>query len=380
MNDLNFNVFNIIIIAGVVQGFIFSVVVLTQKKYITNNTVYLGLVVLFLSLSNLQYWFLDTLLANIQKIEKLIFIPWHWLVLPMFYLYVHKFIGRKHLKNRIKHLLILPFFIVLFIHICYLLFSNYSDYSTKIATHFQKGIYIYLEFFSFIFNITIMFLVHKMILKHENDKSYEMSWVRSETNWLKKLIYTGLIVCIFWLVALLIVVIFNQSKSYIFYPMWIGISVLVYWIGYVGINKSQQLKNRIDLRNKRIFEFKKNPLVKIKKEKSKGFCKLENHIKVNKSYLNSNLSLEILSIELNLSEGYISQLINKNSNLSFNDYINTLRINDSKSMLIDLNYNNYTISAIGLEAGFNSKSSFYSAFKKFTGKTPVEYKKSVQNL
>nr|WP_298556261.1 helix-turn-helix domain-containing protein [uncultured Algibacter sp.] len=88
----------------------------------------------------------------------------------------------------------------------------------------------------------------------------------------------------------------------------------------------------------------------------------------------------MLSKELNLSEGYISQLINKNSNLNFNDYINSLRITDAKNMLVDSEYNNYTILAIGLESGFNSKSSFYTAFKKFTGKTPVEYKKSVRNL
>ncbi|WP_363317970.1 helix-turn-helix domain-containing protein [uncultured Algibacter sp.] len=107
---------------------------------------------------------------------------------------------------------------------------------------------------------------------------------------------------------------------------------------------------------------------------------MENHIKSNKNYLNPNLSLKILSKELNLSEGYISQLINKNSNLNFNDYINSLRITDAKNMLVDSEYNNYTILAIGLESGFNSKSSFYTAFKKFTGKTPVEYKKSVRNL
>ncbi len=49
-------------------------------------------------------------------------------------------------------------------------------------------------------------------------------------------------------------------------------------------------------------------------------------------------------------------------------------------MLTYTEYDNYTIVAIGLEAGFNSKSSFYTAFKKFTGKTPIEFKKSVRNL
>ncbi|MGK0448800.1 MAG: YesN/AraC family two-component response regulator, partial [Polaribacter sp.] len=92
------------------------------------------------------------------------------------------------------------------------------------------------------------------------------------------------------------------------------------------------------------------------------------------------VSLTTLSKEFNLSEGYISQLINNNSDLNFNDYINSLRVNEAKEMLFNIEYENYTIIAIGLEAGFNSKSSFYSAFKKFTNKTPNEYKKYVRNL
>ncbi len=57
-----------------------------------------------------------------------------------------------------------------------------------------------------------------------------------------------------------------------------------------------------------------------------------------------------------------------------------MRIEDAKQMLNNRMFNNYTIVAIGLEAGFNSKASFYRAFKKFTNKTPNDYKKDVSNL
>ena len=102
MNGLNFNVFNIIIISGVLHGIIFSVIVLSQKKNITNNTIYLGLTVLFLSLSNFQYWLIDTNITNKYQFLNYIFIPWQWLILPMFYMYVHKFIGRKKLSLKKK--------------------------------------------------------------------------------------------------------------------------------------------------------------------------------------------------------------------------------------------------------------------------------------
>ena len=53
---------------------------------------------------------------------------------------------------------------------------------------------------------------------------------------------------------------------------------------------------------------------------------------------------------------------------------------NAKEHLSNKEFDNYTIVAIGLESGFNSKSSFYTAFKKFTNKTPVQYKKDVRNL
>ena len=51
-----------------------------------------------------------------------------------------------------------------------------------------------------------------------------------------------------------------------------------------------------------------------------------------------------------------------------------MRVEQSKKILIDPKYANYTISSIGLESGFNSKSTFYTVFKKHTGITPLAYK------
>ncbi|MEM8764279.1 MAG: helix-turn-helix domain-containing protein [Bacteroidota bacterium] len=93
-----------------------------------------------------------------------------------------------------------------------------------------------------------------------------------------------------------------------------------------------------------------------------------------KSYANPDLSLETASTHLSISPGYLSQLINAISGTSFPEFINALRVNEAKQLLMDPEYANYTIVAVGLEAGFNSKSAFYNAFKRQTGQTPSEYR------
>ncbi|WP_417853970.1 helix-turn-helix domain-containing protein [Xanthomarina gelatinilytica] len=310
---------------------------------------------------------------------KYIYIPWHWLVLPMFYLYVDKFLGNTVIGVKKRFLLLSPFFIILCIHLSQLVYKFFFNAEYQIPSHFKRGIYIYLEFASFVFNVVVMIYTFKIISAYEKDLTFDFKWVKSETNWLKKLIITGLIVCVLWFIAIVFVVIYNLNQSLIFYPMWIGISILVYWIGYVGLNKSTQLRKRIELRKKRILEFKNKKGKYNLSSESKSFIKIEKQIKQKKLYLNPNLNLQLLSKILNLSQGYISQTLNSNSQLNFNEYVNSLRIDDAKHMLKSTDFDNYTIVAIGLECGFNSKSSFYSAFKKFTNKTPSEFKKNVRN-
>lgn len=93
-----------------------------------------------------------------------------------------------------------------------------------------------------------------------------------------------------------------------------------------------------------------------------------------KIYQNPELSLTVIAEQLNISGPYLSQLVNKLSNNNFSDFINSYRIRDAAYMLLDSDFASYTNVAIGLEAGFNSKSAFYSSFKKHTGLTPSQYR------
>ncbi|WP_271769964.1 helix-turn-helix domain-containing protein [Aquimarina algiphila] len=106
------------------------------------------------------------------------------------------------------------------------------------------------------------------------------------------------------------------------------------------------------------------------------FKELEFLMKEAKIYRDANLGLDSMSTQLNISGNYLSQLVNKVTGRNFTDYVNGFRIEDAKSKLRNPEFTNYTIIAIALESGFNSKSTFYSAFKKLTGISPKEYRKT----
>ncbi len=107
------------------------------------------------------------------------------------------------------------------------------------------------------------------------------------------------------------------------------------------------------------------------------FKDIEQYIHVEKLYLDPTISLHTIADKFNISRSYMSKLINQNSKCNFNDLINNLRIEAVKKMLLDVSFNQYTIHAISLEAGFKTKASFYRAFKKFTGTTPTTYIKQI---
>lgn len=93
-----------------------------------------------------------------------------------------------------------------------------------------------------------------------------------------------------------------------------------------------------------------------------------------KIFLKADLNLKSLAQRLNVHYNYLSQIINERLNHSFNDFINSYRIEEAKKKLQDPAEKDKTILDIAYDTGFYSKSVFNTAFKKFTGMTPSEFK------
>jgi len=90
-------------------------------------------------------------------------------------------------------------------------------------------------------------------------------------------------------------------------------------------------------------------------------------------YSRPDLSLESLAERLAISPTYLSYLINDVTGNGFNQLINGYRVRRVKKLIKEKMHNRFSIVSLGLEAGFNSKSSFYSWFKRLEGVSPSIY-------
>lgn len=92
-------------------------------------------------------------------------------------------------------------------------------------------------------------------------------------------------------------------------------------------------------------------------------------------YLEPTLTLAQLADRLGLSSNYLSQIINQQSGSNFFDYVNSHRVEAAKRVLADPEKAHLSVLTIAMDAGFNSKSAFYTAFKHHAGTTPTQFRK-----
>ncbi|MBC6699048.1 helix-turn-helix domain-containing protein [Hymenobacter puniceus] len=101
------------------------------------------------------------------------------------------------------------------------------------------------------------------------------------------------------------------------------------------------------------------------------------HMQSARPYLEPELTLSELAGQLRTNTSWLSRVINTGCGQNFNDFINEYRVCEAENRLRDPQFRHYTLLAVALEAGFNSKSTFNRVFKKLRGQTPSEVARQV---
>lgn len=101
---------------------------------------------------------------------------------------------------------------------------------------------------------------------------------------------------------------------------------------------------------------------------------IDKALKIINEEFSKGLGLEDLANKLHLSKNYLCSLFKEETGFTFCQYLNTLKTNKAKKLLLE---NKKTLEYISYECGFSSQPHFTMTFKKYTGKTPKEYKMSL---
>ncbi|MDV3462942.1 MULTISPECIES: helix-turn-helix domain-containing protein [Weeksellaceae] len=222
----------------------------------------------------------------------------------------------------------------------------------------------------YILSLLVLIKYHKKIKEHFSD--------------IEKINFNWLLYFIIWNFLIWIFILCNQET--IAYGL---ISFFIFWIGFFGFRQTdvffeknnylnhqmivnaqevtiENFGNETDLEDKH-----KNRL--LSEEDSKIIEeKLLEYLTIHKPYLNPELTLQQLAENIDVHSNVLSYVINTTLGKNFYDLINEYRIEEFIN-LYQNSYDKYTILALALDSGFNSKSAFNRNFKKIKGITPSEF-------
>lgn len=105
--------------------------------------------------------------------------------------------------------------------------------------------------------------------------------------------------------------------------------------------------------------------------------KLVNYMETEKVYRQANLTLTQFAEIVAIPKHRLSQVINEKLGCNFLEFLNQYRVQEAQEKLKDATFQHQSILEIGKQSGFNSKATFYAAFKKYTHTSPGNYRKAI---
>lgn len=154
---------------------------------------------------------------------------------------------------------------------------------------------------------------------------------------------------------------FDFKMYYIRGPIFY--SLLIYAFSYLFLNRHK-------------FTLQKYNSSNLDKESSRQlFNRIKALFYAEEIYLDTQVTLDLVSKKLGVKSREISQAINENTQQNFYEFVNQYRVENAELLLKHPDYKNAKIATIAYDSGFGNVTSFNLAFKKKTGLTPSAYRK-----
>lgn len=354
------NFINALLVFGSIQGIILGFLLFYRKGNIIANRI-LAIISFILSFIILLDTFSEYKIIPFFDIHELTINVSVLFLTPLIFFYtkaltVYRF---KFKKNDIFSFIPFIFSLILYIP-C--LFSLYPP-------EIYEFINVLINYMSFsVFFISIFLSNVSLVIYSKMIKNNYSALEKINLNWLRIFIFS---LTLLWIYTTIIDIFFEDINRDL---IWLVCTAFLYLICYFGFMQPEIFSSPI-ISFDDVKKFKKYEKSSLTSESAENYlAKLNLSMTEQKYFLNSDLSLSGLSQKMGIPIHHLSQIINDKLGLNFYDYINSKRIEEAKRSLIDSNFIHQNIASIGFEVGFNTLSAFNKAFKKFTHKTPSQFR------
>ncbi len=231
---------------------------------------------------------------------------------------------------------------------------------------FYKGLHLYII-------VAMLWFQGKLKAYQSDIQDYYSNLEKVDLSWFRYFVWVYIAVYSTSLSAMLALnfdILENIETAFLFIAISILLSLL--WMIYHGL-RQYTLANFSEAEAP-VSQPKKYATSSLTSEDAEAFYqRIEELFEKEKIYRNPDLKVQYLASRLGVTNHNISQALNETAGKSFYDYVNDYRLRDFQKLLADPGKKHFTILALGMESGFNSKASINRIFKKQLGETPREY-------
>lgn len=368
MQEIRFDIVQTITIAAIVNGLIFSVLLLQKQENREANR-FLSLLLFSMCFSLAAQLGIDLGVYN--------YYPWlHWLpakltfwIGPAFYLYVKTLTGPGFQFRRV-HLWHFAWIIFEYPHSVYHLVLGRVNPLPRLH-NFTEAMGAYVLFPLMVY----AYFSHRLIINYRNALLDQYSSTESRTlAWLKQLILMGAFISFPLLIMFTVdfrifydydMEFFEGTLLQYDYIITLLFVMAIFWLGIGGFRQAQVAIDQ-DLWSVRHKDVSKDysPIIEA----------LMKAMQNDKLYLDPELTLRKLAQHTDLAERDLSAALNQQLKKNFYAFVNEFRVEEVKKRLKDPQHEHLKLLSIAFDAGFNSKATFNRIFKEYTGESPKAYR------
>lgn len=368
------------------QALLLALFLLTNKHASRSGNYFIALFLTLMSL-NITSSFIDRYLTTISPNLVVFLATTAYLIAPALFLYIKSSLLARFKLTWKEGVHLLPFVLINLIIIPDIYLENLKELPVESDNIKLLGLAAYLFFYVQILTYILLSYRILWVIRQLYIENFSNTDLR-RYDYLFKLNTIFTVVCVFSAIKNL--VLSNIGGAFFEYAIHIVLfSLLVFfcWIIYMGL-QAPELFRKADPNLPLVKEMiKESRLHKSKDEASQNLLtdaeetplmleEVKKFMEDKEPYLDASLSLNDLARQTMKPARELSILINHHLNKHFFDFVNEYRIEKAMQMLKDPEKKALTILEVLYDVGFNSKSSFNTAFKKHTGYTPSQYRKT----